>query len=211
MSKIKEIEDKILTTKKAIDSPSFPETFKAKMRDKLSALEKELAEAKAEKPAEEKKPAAQKKEPAKKKPSGKAHAKKPTTEKTVVIGGKQYVKDSPEHCAALADMWEKRRSQAKKNAKKATKTGVFENITDKVGATVEKAIRASIKENKKEIKKDPDKHIKQFVELKKAGRLFLIQFRSVLGSKYKSSELDDFEKRMNEMINSLKKSAKDKG
>jgi hypothetical protein len=194
MTRAEELKNQIATLEKAIASPSTPEQFKGKLKDKKAAAEKELAEVESKKEPEKKaKPQKEAKRPAKK-----------SSGKVVTIGGKEYVKDSPEHCAALAEMWEKRRSQARKNAKKATKTGVFETITDKVGATVEKAIRTSVKENKKAIKKDPSGHIKKYVELKKAARAFLIQFRSVLGDKYKSGELEDFEKRINEMISTVK-------
>lgn len=125
----------------------------------------------------------------------KAQAEKPKYQ----VKGKSEDEISAEECL---EAWRTRRASAKKSAKKAKTTPVFVRIADKIEGAIENAIKNTAADD---IKKNPGKFIDRIESLADAGKKFLQQFRSILGSDYDGAEVKEFETELDKLIEKLRK------
>lgn len=115
------------------------------------------------------------------------------------VKGKSEDEISAEECL---EAWRTRRASAKKSAKKAKTTPVFVRIADKIEGAIENAIKNTAADD---IKKNPGKFIDRIESLADAGKKFLQQFRSILGSDYDGAEVKEFETEIDKLIEKLRK------
>ncbi len=216
MRKSDEIKSDIEKVQRSINSPSTPENFKPKLKEKLEKLEAELSEVDS-KPAPEAKE--KKKHAGKKKPATKAHtsglatgqrydSKKKKGRKsndTAMIDGKEYNVDSPEFCDALQAQFLRRRTAAKKNQSKVKTASIFTTVVSKVGGTALKAVRNDLRQNKVEANQNPGRFINKYDRLRTETKNYIKTFKSIVGDEYDPTELNEIEKGFDDVIDRLEK------
>lgn len=116
----------------------------------------------------------------------------------------EYKNDS-EFCSQLIKAFKKRKSVSKKLGKKKTRP-VFGIITTKIKDAVTKAIDNT---PKKDIEANPKAFLAKAERLEKSAIRFLEDFKAILGSDFKKSEITsefgDLEKSIKQMISKYKK------
>lgn len=177
---------------------------KAFAQKKIDKLQAQLADA--EKAGESKKndePAKPAKKRGRKKGSTKPDAKKskPKARKYIEYKGVKYYEGTDEYCRLGKKMIEERkRKRAKTQGKYKTKSTSFK-IGEDIADAVEKAIKSV---PKSDIKEYPDKYVKRFRDLLKAGESFLSTFRAVLGEEYDNEEIKDSLDTVKALIDEIK-------
>jgi chemotaxis protein histidine kinase CheA len=115
--------------------------------------------------------------------------REPVTEKVKKVrafGQVVEYKNDSEFCKQLIKAFKKRRKASKKDGKRRKTKPVFGVITTSVKNAVSKALHSV---SEKEIEKNPKAFLAKAERLEKSAIRFLEDFKSILGSDYKKSEI----------------------